>query len=345
MSYHLISIQQSAEWIACVRAAVNYDFYHTWHYHALEKSGEPILFVYQEQGVFIALPLLKREINNSGLFDLTSVYGYSGPISNLKFKDISDQFLENFKRSFLEFMKVEGYICLFSRLNPFIDQKVLIEKIGGLADNGKTVYIDLSVSIEEQRASYEKRLGRQIRQLRKMPYHIKEAGTDHEIRLFTAMYTENMLRLGAGKRYFYEEKYFMELLKSNREECKLIVIYDGEEMICGAVIMCAGNVIRNHLSATASAYVHYSPSKLLTDEISVIGRRLGKQYFHLGGGVEGKEDSLFRFKYSFSRLLLEDNTWRFVSDHLVYNDLVKERNDSRNVNYFPLYRVPALSIK
>lgn len=345
MSYHLISIQQSTEWIACVRAAVNYDFYHTWHYHALERNGEPILFVYEEEDVFIALPLLKREINNSGLFDLTSVYGYSGPISNLKFKDIKDQFLENFKRSFLNFMKVEGYICLFSRLNPFIDQKVLIEKIGGLADNGKTVYMDLSVSIEEQRASYEKRLGRQIRQLRKMPYHIKEAVTDHEIRLFTAMYTENMLRLGAGKRYFYEEGYFMELLKSNKEECKLIVIYDGEEMICGAVIMCAGNVIRNHLSATASAYIHYSPSKLLTDEISVIGRRLGKQYFHLGGGLEGKEDSLFKFKYSFSRLLLDDNTWRFVSDNVVYNDLVKERNDSRNVNYFPLYRVPALSIK
>ncbi|MBC8986490.1 GNAT family N-acetyltransferase [Pedobacter sp. N36a] len=345
MSYHLISIRQSAQWIACVQAAVNYDFYHTWHYHALEKNGEPLLFVYEEADIFIALPLLKREINNSGLFDLTSVYGYSGPISNLKFKDINDQFLENFKQSFLNFMKTERYICLFSRLNPFIDQKVLIEKIGGLSDNGKTVYMDLSIPIEEQRANYEKRLGRQIRQLRKMPYHIKEASTDEEIRLFTAMYTENMLRLGAGKRYFYGETYFKELLSGNKEECKLIVVYHAEEMICGAVIMCAGNVIRNHLSATANDYVHYSPSKLLTDEISVIGRQLGKQYFHLGGGLEGKEDSLFKFKYSFSRLLLEDNTWRFVSDHLVYNDLVKERNDSRNINYFPLYRVPALSIK
>ncbi|MBB2148463.1 GNAT family N-acetyltransferase [Pedobacter gandavensis] len=345
MAYHLINIEQSAKWDACVHEAVNYDFYHTWHYHALEKNGEPLLFVYEEAGVFIALPLLKREINNSGLYDLTSVYGYSGPISNRNFKDISDQMLDNFKQSFLTFMKTSGFISLFSRLNPFIDQKVLIEKIGGLYDNGKTVYIDLSVSIEDQRAGYEKRLGRQIRQLRKMPFQIKETSSAKEIRLFTAMYTENMLRLGASPRYFYDESYFIQLLTNNGEECKLIVIYDGEEMICGAVIMCAGNVIRNHLSATADGYVHYSPSKLLTDEISVIGRQLGKRYFHLGGGLEGKEDSLFKFKNAFSTLLLPDSTWRFVSDSSVYNDLVKERNNTSNLNYFPLYRVPAVALK
>lgn len=345
MAYHLINIEQPAEWDACIQAAVNYDFYHTWHYHALEKNGQPLLFVYEEPGVFIALPLLKREINNSGLFDLTSVYGYCGPISNRNFIDINLQVLENFKDSFLKFMKTSGFISLFSRLNPFIDQKVLLEKIGGLCANGKTVYMDLSISIEAQRAGYEKRLARQIRQLRKMPYQIKETSSAAEIRLFTAMYTENMLRLGASQRYFYDEAYFIQLLTNNGKECKLVVIYDGKEMICGAVIMCTGNVIRNHLSATANAYVQHSPSKLLTDEISVIGRQLGKRYFHLGGGLEGKEDSLFKFKNAFSSLLLEDATWRFVSDPLVYNDLVRERDDHSNRNYFPLYRVPAVALK
>ncbi|WP_316820084.1 GNAT family N-acetyltransferase [Pedobacter gandavensis] len=345
MKYHLINIEQSADWDEWVHTAVNYDFYHTWHYHSLEKNGEPLLFVYEESNVFIALPLLKREINNSGLFDLTSVYGYAGPISNLKFSEIHDQLLENFKDAFLSFMKTHGFISVFSRLNPFIDQKILIEKIGGIWDNGKTIYMDLSISIEEQRAGYEKRLGRQIRQMRKMPYRIKEANSETEIRLFTAMYTDNMLRLGAGQRYFYDENYFLQLLSHRGNECKLIVIYLEDEMICGAVIMCSGNMIRNHLSATANAYVSHSPSKLLTDEISLIGRQLGKRYFHLGGGLGGKEDSLFKFKSSFSALLMEDSTWRFVSDSLVYNDLVEKRNESANLNYFPLYRVPASALE
>lgn len=343
MAYRLINFQQSEEWTAYVLNSVNYDFYHTWHYHSLEKNGDPFLFVYEESDVFIALPLLKREIANSGLYDLTSVYGYSGPISNRKFADISDQILENFKYFFLNFMNTGRYICVFCRLNPFIDQKVLIEKIGGISDNGKTVYMDLSISIEEQRTGYEKRMGRQIRHLRKMPYIIKEAKTTDEISLFTAMYNENMLRLKAEKSYFFNEDYFAAIIKE--DSCKLIVMYDGIKMICGAIIMCCGGIIRNHLSATAVDYVNQSPSKLLTDEISIIGRQLGMKYFHLGGGLGGREDSLFKFKSSFSNLFLEDSTWKFVSDTFVYNDLIKERKSDLNINYFPLYRYPDMVIK
>lgn len=343
MSYRLINFQQSEEWTAYVHKSVSYDFYHTWHYHSLEKNGEPFLFVYEESDVFIALPLLKREIANSGLYDLTSVYGYSGPISNRKFADINDRILENFKYFFLNFMSTGRYICVFSRLNPFIDQKVLIEKIGGVYNNGKTVYMDLSISIEEQRTGYEKRMGRQIRQLRRMPYVIKEAKTIDEIRAFTAMYNENMARLKAEKSYFFSEDYFWELIKE--DSCKLILIYDGIKIICGAIVMCCGSIIRNHLSATAVDYINQSPSKLLTDEISIIGRQLGMKYFHLGGGLGGREDSLFKFKSSFSNLFLEDSTWKFVSDRFIYNDLVKERKDDLDTNYFPLYRCPEMVLK
>lgn len=340
MAYHLINLKQSEKWTTYVHNSVSYDFYHTWHYHSLDNSGEPFLFVYEEADIFIALPLLKRKITNSDLFDLTSVYGYSGPISNLKFSDIDEQLLENFKCSFLSFMDAGRYVSVFCRLNPFIDQRRLIEKIGGVTNNGRTIYMDLSIPIEEQRAKYEKKLGQQIRQLRKMPYDIREATSQDEIKLFTVMYTENMLRLRAKNSYFYDETYFTELLKS-KEDCKLIIIYHGDVMICGAVIMCAGNVIRNHLSATSNAYVNQSPSKLLTDEISIIGRQLGKRYFHLGGGLGGREDSLFKFKSYFSSLFLEDMTWRFISDTFSYNDLIKDLNDDLKTDYFPLYRSPA----
>lgn len=343
MAYRLINFQQSEEWTKYVHNSVKYDIYHTWHYHSLDRNGEPFLFVYEESDVFIALPLLKREIENSGLYDLTSVYGYSGPISNRKFADINDYILENFKCSFLSFMHTGRYLCVFSRLNPFIDQKILIEKIGGIYNNGKTVYMDLSISIEEQRIGYEQRMGRQIRQLRRMPFVIRESQTRDEIRLFADMYNDNMLRLKAEKNYFFNEEYFVKLIKE--DSCKLILIYDGVKMICGAIIMCCGGIIRNHLSATAVDYINQSPSKLLTDEISIIGRQLGMKYFHLGGGLGGREDSLFKFKSRFSNLFLEDCTWKFVSDTFIYNDLVKQSKNDLNINYFPLYRYPEMAVR
>ena len=111
-------------------------------------------------------------------------------------------------------------------------------------------------------------------------------------------------------------------------------------MICGALILISENVVRNHLSATSEKYLKVSPSKLLTDEISLIGRRLGKKIFHLGGGVGGKEDSLFKFKSHFSDLRINDRIWCYVNDQESYNELLRKKGVVLNgrSTFFPAYR-------
>jgi hypothetical protein len=338
MTYKLITIQQKKEWMRYVAESLNHDFYHTWHYHSLVENGDPFLFVYQEDDIFIALPLLKRRIEDSNLFDLTSAYGYTGPISNLDFDSMSDPVIDNFRVSFLNFMREGQNVCVFSRLNPFINQKRLLERIGGIYENGQTVYIDLTVPIEIQRSNYEKRLARKIRSLRTKNFQIKEAGSPEDIKAFTEMYTENMLRNGASERYLYKEDYFSQLLSTPDSKCKLVMVYDNDKAICGNIVMYTGSVIRNHLSATATSHVHESPSKLIIDEISILARELGVSYYHLGGGLSGKSDSLFQFKFAFSNLILEDRTWRFVADTDSYQELVNTRTIDKNTDFFPLYR-------
>ncbi|SMC95200.1 GNAT family N-acetyltransferase [Pedobacter nyackensis] len=338
MTYRLITIQQKKEWMRYVAESLNHDFYHTWHYHSLVDNGDPFLFVYQEDNIFIALPLLKRRIENSDLFDLTSAYGYTGPISNLDFDSMSDPIIDNFRASFLSFMHEGQNVCVFSRLNPFINQKRLLERIGGIYENGQTVYIDLTEPIEVQRSKYEKRLARKIRALRTKNFKIKEADSPEDIRAFTVMYTENMLRNGASERYLYNEDYFSQLLRAPDSNCKLVMVYDNDQAICGNIVMFAGSIIRNHLSATATSHVHESPSKLIIDEISLLGRALGISYYHLGGGLGGRSDSLFQFKAAFSNLILEDRTWRFVADTASYEELVNTRAVNKSAGFFPVYR-------
>ncbi|EOR93845.1 hypothetical protein ADIARSV_2982 [Arcticibacter svalbardensis MN12-7] len=331
-------ITQKEEWTNYLNKSYTYDFCHTWHYHSLSKIGYPLLFVYHQQDDFIAVPLLKRSIKSTDLFDLTSVYGYSGPVSNKSFNAIQEEMMLNFEHSFKEFMKAERCICVFSRLNPFIGQSALLQRIGSVCCNGKTIYMDLQQSLEEQRAKYNKRLLRQIRQLRKENYEIKEHDSQHEIKVFTRMYKENMDRLSASKDYYFDEDYFFKILQTKEFNSKLVLVYHGTEMICGAVIICSMNVIRNHLSATNKDYLKESPSKLLTDEISVVGRQMGMKYFHLGGGVGGKEDSLFAFKASFSNLYLDDHLWCLIADQEAYQFLVNKGKIEVDNGYFPLYR-------
>lgn len=335
-TYKLITSSDS--WTGYMKKTICYDAYHTIHYHSVTSTAEPVLFVYEEGEDFIALPLLKRVIEHTDLCDFTSSYGYTGPLSNKPFDSLSYELIENFKSSFFDFMKDHKAVSLFSRLNPFLNQLPLLEKIGGVRTNGKTIYIDLKYSLEEQRARYNKRLVRQIRQLRNKRYVIKHAESQEEVQLFCKMYNENMFRVGAKQSYYFEESYFSSLLASPDFDSSLILIYDGKEMICGALLMWVNQIITIHLSATKESHIHLSPSKLLTEEISLFARTVGVEYLHLGGGVGGREDSLFKFKSSFSNHMLADNLWCFIADEDAYSQLVQERNISADRGYFPLYR-------
>jgi hypothetical protein len=342
MKYRSFTVKNREEWDSYVNKALLHDVFHSWTYHSLNTEGEPLLFVYQENGAFIALPIIKRKIEGTDFYDMTSVYGYSGPVSNINAAQMSKNTLMNFKTAFINFMTEENAVCIFSRLHPFIDQYLLLENIGGVIENGTTLYMDLSPSIEDQRNSYEKRLCRQVRQLREKGYIIKEADNISEIRAFVDIYHKNMDRLHASSQYYFDEKYFADILRLGGFDSKLLLIYDGTVLTCGAIVLLSDTIIRNHLSATSPDYLNESPSKLLTDEISMVGRKLGKKIFHLGGGVGGREDSLFEFKKRFSDLQVKDYIWCYINDRNAYNAIVAKAEPDIDMqsSYFPLYRQP-----
>lgn len=331
-------VTQKELWTNYIVRAFTYDIYHTWFYHDIDKRGEPILLVYEENNDFIAFPFIKRKIENSQWVDFTTVYGYSGLLSNLNIGDIPIQMQENFANNLRDFLAAEKVVSVFSRLHPFSNQTLLLNQFNGVRANGKTIYIDLSMPLEAQRKAYHKRLLRQIKQLRNNNYSIKTTENLEEIKHFSKMYQENMDRLSADKSYYFDEEYFTNICASEDINCNLLAIYDGKEMICGAIIGYSNSIIRNHLSATHADYTRYSPSKLLTDEISIIGRKLGLNYFHLGGGLGGKSDSLFEFKSYFSPLVLEDFIWCYIANEEAYDALNLQNNTQNSTNYFPSYR-------
>ncbi|MGN6179853.1 MAG: GNAT family N-acetyltransferase [Mucilaginibacter sp.] len=342
MKYRSLTVKDRKEWDDYINKALFQDIFHSWVYHSMNTEGEPLLFVYLEGDIFIALPVIKRKIDDTDFYDMTSVYGYSGPVSNVNAAEMSNTTLNNFKTAFTNFMAEENAVCIFSRLHPFIDQCTLLENIGGIVENGTTLYMDLSSSVEEQRNGYEKRLCRQVRQLREKNYIIKEAVGIDEIRAFVDIYHKNMDRLNASSHYYFDEKYFTDIINLDGFDNKLLLIYDGTTLTCGAIVLLSDTIIRNHLSATSPDYLNESPSKLLTDEISMVGRRLGKRIFHLGGGVGGKEDSLFEFKKRFSNQQVKDHIWCYINNHTAYDHIVAKAGadiDGQS-SYFPLYRQP-----
>lgn len=342
MSYRLVTVQERELWNEYVHACKMYDFYHTWYYHSLEKSGEPVLFVYQQSDFFIIFPLLRRDIPGSDYCDFTSVYGYAGPISNVDFNTIDPQIMHNFIQAFLEFLEKEKTISVFCRLHPIINHDILVEKFGSLVDNGKTIAINLTGTLEEQRSKYRRQFRSKIRQLREKGYFLRKATSKQEVQAFVKIYNENMARVQAESYYYFNESYFFNMLNSADFESSVLLLYLGDEITSGAFVTFSNNIMQFHLAATNNKYLQEGPMKLLIDEATIVGRENKMDYLHLGGGVGGNEDSLFEFKAGFSDKTLIFKTWRFVSDQVAYDKMVQTRwgNQTVKSDFFPLYREP-----
>jgi hypothetical protein len=336
----IITILQEAEWRHYIEKSANFDFYHTWYYHSLDKGGDPILVVYSEGDDFIGFPLILRKIPDTPFNDLTSVYGYTGPVSNREFDDLGEGFKENFKTSFLEFLERGKNISVFSRLHSFFNQISLMGIFEGICQNGKIVVIDLKISLETQRSRYQKRVLEKIRHLRNHGFYVKQGESPEEVREFASIYTENMKRIGASDFYLFSEKYFADMLASTEFNSKLLIVYQGTKAVCGAIIVYTQRIIQAHLLGTRTDYLSHSPAKLLTDEICLLGREMGMHYFNLGGGLGYKEDSLFAWKAGFSNLFYDFTSWRYIADKKTYRLLLDENGlqpDAR-IDFFPLYR-------
>lgn len=309
----------------------------------MDKRGTAKLFVYSEGEYFIAFPFLIRPILDTDYLDITSVYGYAGPVSNIEFEEMSESLKDNFKEAFIKFLISEKNISVFCRLHPFIDQVLLLKKFGGIHANGRTVVIDLQTPIEEQRSKYRRTTKENINQLRGKGYYVGEAMDDKAIHAFIAIYCENMQRIGASDGYLFDEDYFFSLLKSDEIHSRLLLVYHENEPVCGSIVIYTNKIIQGHLISTKTDHLKMSPAKLLVDEVSILGRRDNMKYYHLGGGVGGNEDSLFAWKAGFSNIFLNFQTWRYISDEKAYTELSNNEYPVPDAqkDFFPLYRIGA----
>jgi len=341
MGYEIFDLTQKAQWDDVMERSCSYDFYHTWQYHSVSKEGDPFLFLFRDKNDFVAFPLIKRRIKNSNLFDLTSAYGFVGPISNRKFDESDEPFLERLKQNFLRFLNDHRIVSLFSRLHPIITQHIILKKFGGVFLSGKTVAIDLAKSIEEQRSKYRADHFNGINIMREKGFYCREMDDAKDIDIFISIYYENMRRVNALPEYFFDKEYFNALLHSDRFNTRIFLAYIKEKPVAGGLFTFTNDVIQVHLLSTRNKYLYYSPAKLLVDEVSLIGRAENMRYMHLGGGYGGKYDSLFGWKAGFSDMHFDFYTWRYINSNDVYNDLVADAVHGQEVadcDYFPLYR-------
>jgi hypothetical protein len=333
-------IKNRKEWTELLSLIDVYDSYHTYDYHLLSKSDNeiPILIKYEHLDVLIGIPLLVRNICNSQYKDLTSVYGYSGPISRGVTKKFDNTVFIN---ELAKFLKKNNFVSAFSRLNPFIPNQIkILNSFGSISCQGKIVNIDISKNLEIQRSEYKSRLKTYINKSRRNCSIIR-ASTKENLEEFIAIYYKNMIRVEADDFYFFNKLYFNNLIDSKDFETEILLAKDNETntIIAGCIFMISNGIVQYHLSGSKTEFSSNTPTKFLIDEMRIIATNKGCNYYNLGGGKGGNiNDSLFYFKSAFSKNHLDFNLWKFIINQEVYDELVLKTDIIKDSEYFPLYR-------
>lgn len=349
------------EWMEILRRSFLYDWYHLPFYHAWsERRGEGIaqLFLHEEDGYHIAMPLLLRPVHSlpgidadeNGWMDATSVYGYAGPVAS--HRDMPARVLVNFQEAMRNALQEQRVITVFSRLHPLIPQQQLLAGLGEHKIIGPTVSMDLTLPAEAQLAQYRKDHRHAIRKL-----HQRGAVCVHDDKLqymdaFIDIYQETMRRVAADSSYYLDREYFDALARGLGGDLHLFVVLFEKQAVCGGLFIVCDGVVQYHLSGTLDEHLSASPAKLLLDHVRSWATAHRYRTLHLGGGVGSQKDCLFEFKAGFSGRRHDFSAWHWVLETETYAKLRRwkarwnEQNGLQAVSpeYFPEYRSPTLPL-
>ncbi|WP_448364814.1 peptidoglycan bridge formation glycyltransferase FemA/FemB family protein [Fluviibacter phosphoraccumulans] len=330
-------VDNKEEWREVLGQLKNFDFVHTYDFHHLsEKNGEgvPVLFVLSTDNDTRPLacwPALKRSIESTEFFDLTSVYGYGGPLFA---KGIN---VEWALAGIWEAMRKAGVVSLFSRMHPLYIENIPIGESRG-KNLGDVVVIEVQIT-PHYLASYRASHRREILNAMKRGIQVVIDHEYRELHEFSKIYLESMKELGASSYYFFDTEYFDSLISS--KDFKTILIYAELHgvKVAASLFVLTGNVMQYYLSATVDAYRKLAPSKMIIARAHELAIELGVEKIVLGGGVGSSRDRLFDFKAGFSDLTKPFYITQKIFNHEAYVQLCKLRGvDPHKESFFPAYR-------
>lgn len=318
------------------------DIYHSIEWLLLNKDlqdGEINCILLEKDNNYAFFPLIKRNIKNTSYFDLITPYGYGGvAFSKTSDTDFREKIFEELKESF----KDSNCISIFLRLHPLLNQEVVAG--GAVLDNGTTLAIKLDTSYPDIYSKYSS--GHK--------YDLKKSKKNESICIvddtaflyfddFIDIYLETMRYLEASNFYFFNKEYFYTMKSLLAEKLKLVVVKLNNQVIGASLFMLHNGIIQYHLSGTTIDGRKFQPSKLILDYMVDWGTSQAYTFLHLGGGVGGQQDALYKFKKGFAANDYSFYTVRLITNNTIYRNLCSDLNFTEaeidNISdFFPLYR-------
>lgn len=342
MELSLISAKDKEYWNSLAKAFQFCDAYFLSEYTSCFdgfSEGEAMALWFKDGNDSFFFPFRKRKINIPNFenyFDIASEYGYGGPLSNSS----NPSFLSKAYSAMDEFFAKENIVAEFCRYHPLIKNAEIAAAHRNVSFCNKTVVIDTDKTFDESLMSLDIKKRSNYRRALKKGCSARVAGVD-EVEVFHKIYSQTMGDVNASNFYFLSEDFFRRTLENVKNSFLIISELEGAPMAAG-IFMRYGENMHYHFSGKNFKHELYSKSNgatVMLLEAVKIANESGVKKLHLGGGVGGKEDSLFKFKSEFSK----DHADFFISKKIIMPEIYAALCEAKSVSandesFFPAYR-------
>jgi len=310
------------------------------------EDGKIEVFKYGNKLGLITNMFIKRkitmEIDGETYYDITTPYGYGGPIIikciNNEYKN---ELIEGYVKSFSDYCKDNNIVSEFIRFHPILENYKNFKDIYDVQYMRKTLGTNLKDFDDPVQSEFSKSCRKVIRRALRNGITFKIEKSPDKIDEFKDIYYSTMDRNDANEYYYFDDEYFNNIINNFKENVILVKAIYEEKTIAAGLYFIFGKIIHIHLSGTLNEYLNLSPAYILRYAVTLWGKENGYELIHHGGGrSNSEEDSLFEFKKRFAKNTEFDfYIGKKVWDIDVYNKLCELKGVNENTEFFPAYRI------
>ena len=353
-NFELIDVYHSDKWNKYLGKLLKEqkDIYYTPEYYSLYENnndGKAFCFVYTDGDNIALYPYLRNSISDLGYdlnkeyYDIQGAYGYNGVISN----NYTFEFRAAFYSTFNKYCKETNIIAEFTRFHPILKNHIFSNGFITTVKDRNTVILHLEKAYNEiWMNEYSSKNRNMIRKAHNMKYQVKiwERPSSKNISNFIELYHNTMRRINAEKYYYFNKKYFTDILNNfNSNSILFEVVNYKNEIECAIILLEFGVYTQYHLSCR-KADSDNSVNNFILDEAIKYSMSRGMKYFHLGGGTtSNQDDPLYKFKSNFSKTYGEFFIGKKIHNPQIYNSILQQwllknlEDNERLLRYRKLY--------
>jgi serine/alanine adding enzyme len=290
------------------------------------------------RNLYIKRNLPKELDPDQKYFDITTPYGYGGPIIT-ELNGDKEKLLSDFDSEFSHFCIKNNIISEFVRFHPIVRNDITFSSVYDTVFMRETVATRIEGIEDPIQEEFSKSTRKSIRRSLRdgITYEIIE--NPYELNRFIEVYYETMDRNETGEFYYFSEEYFEYLCDYLADFFININVFYDNQCIGSGIYTIYNGIMQSHLSGTRSEFLRLSPAYVLKfASIDWAKKNNIKIVHHGGGATSDPEDSLLLFKKKFS----QKEPFYFYIGKKIHNkeiyDLMVDKSKKKVAGYFPQYR-------